>query len=103
MDFTCIFFGTLFTIAGIVLACRKGLANLPAWKNMSQQEKEKINIVLLCRNIGGIISLSGIVFLAKGLLSGFSNRCFVIAMIVWLVVAGVDVWYIGKSKRYMSK
>lgn len=103
MDFTCIFFGALFTIAGIVFACGKGLDNLPAWKNMPQQEKEKIKIRPLCRNIGGIISLSGIVFLAKGLLAGFSNRCFVIAMIVWLVTAGIDVWYIGKSRRYTVK
>ena len=45
MDYTCIFFGVLFTIAGFVFACGKGHIHLSAWKNMPQEEKEKIKIV----------------------------------------------------------
>lgn len=52
MDFTCIFFGVLFTVAGFVFACGKGHIHLSAWKNMSQSEKDKIKIRPLCRNIG---------------------------------------------------
>ena len=44
MDFTCIFFGVLFTVAGFVFACGKGHIHLSAWKNMSQSEKDKIKI-----------------------------------------------------------
>ena len=49
MDFTCIFFGILFTLAGFWLAFGKGYRHLSLWKNMPQEEKDKINIVPLCR------------------------------------------------------
>lgn len=44
MDFTCIFFGVLFTMAGFVFACGKGHIHLSAWKNMPQSAKDKIKI-----------------------------------------------------------
>ena len=100
MDFTCIFFGILFCVVGFAFACEKGHIHLSAWKNMPQEEREKIKIVPLCRNIGEIIALNGIIFLMKGLWSGFSNHRFVCAMIAWMIVAGFDVWYILKSNRY---
>lgn len=103
MDFTCIFFGMLFCAAGFVFACGKGHIYLSAWKNMPQAEKNKIKIVPLCRNIGEVIALSGIIFLMKGLWSGFSNHWFVCAMIAWLIVAGLDAWYISKSNRYRNQ
>ena len=102
MDFTCIFFGVLFTVAGFVFACGKGHIHLAAWKNMPQSEKDKINIKPLCRNIGEIIALCGIVFLLKGVWTEFTDHRFVGAMIAWLIVAGFDVRYIGKSKRYQN-
>ena len=71
MDFTCIFFGVLFTVAGFVFACGKGHIHLSAWKNMSQSEKDKIKIRPLCRNIGEVIALNGIIFLLKGFWSAF--------------------------------
>ena len=64
MDFTCIFFGVLFTVAGFVFACGKGHTHLSAWKNMPQPEKDKIKIRPLCRNIGEVIALNGIIFLS---------------------------------------
>ena len=103
MDFTCIFFGVLFTIAGFLFVCGKGYIHLSAWKNMPQEEKDKIKIIPLCRNIGEVIALNGIIFLMKGLWSGFSNHWFVCAMTAWLIVAGFDVWYIGKSNRYRNQ
>lgn len=102
MDYICIFFGVLFTISGFVFACRKGHIHLSAWKNMPQEEKEKIKIVPLCRNIGGVIVLNGIIFLIKGIWAGFPNHWFVCAMIAWMTVAGLDVWYISKSNRYRN-
>lgn len=103
MDFTCIFFGVVFIMTGILFAFGKCHIYLSAWKNMPQQEKENIRIGPLCRNIGGIIALSGIIFLSKGLFPAFENRCFVAAMILWLILAGFDVWYINKSNRYCGK
>ena len=56
MDFTCIFFGFLFTFAGLWFAFGKGYLHLSLWKNMPQKEKDKLRIIPLCRNIGGIIT-----------------------------------------------
>ncbi len=103
MDYTCIIFGALFITAGLVFAFGKAHIYLSAWKNMPKEEKDKIKIVPLCQNVGAIIALSGIIFLVKGLWHGFEGRGFVIAMVIWLVIAGLDVWYIGKSKRYRNE
>lgn len=70
---------------------------------MPQEEKEKIKIVPLCRNIGEVIALNGIIFLMKGLQPGFVDHWFVVAMIAWLIIAGFDIWYIEKSNRYYKK
>lgn len=103
MNLTCIFFGVIFMIAGFMFACGKVHIHLSSWKNMPQEEKEKIKIVPLCRNIGEVIALNGLIFLMKGLWSEFENHWFVVVMIVWFIMAGFDLWYIEKSARYYKK
>lgn len=100
MDFICVFLGILFTIVGFLFFFGKAHIHLSAWKNMPQEEKKQIQIVPLCRNIGGVIILCGIIFLLKGLWVEFSNHWFMGSMVAWLVIAGLDVWYITKSQRY---
>ena len=100
MDFICIFFGILFSMVGFMFFLGKAHIHLSAWKNMPQDEKDKIKILPLCRNIGVVIILSGIIFLMKGLLPDFSNHLFVVSMTAWMIAAGLDVWYITKSERY---
>lgn len=70
MDFICVFLGILFTIVGFLFFFGKAHIHLSAWKNMPQEEKKQIQILPLCRNIGGVIILSGIIFLLKGLWGG---------------------------------
>lgn len=103
MNFACIFFGILFIITGILFALGKGHIHLAAWKSMSPRERNKIRIQPLCRNIGEMIALNGIIFLVKGLWSEFNNHWFSVSMISWLLIAGFDIWYITKSDRYYSK
>ena len=100
MDFICVFLGILFTIVGFLFFFGKAHIHLSAWKNMPQEEKKQIQILPLCRNIGGVIILSGIIFLLKGLWVEFSNHWFMGFMVAWLVIAGLYVWYITKSQRY---
>lgn len=100
MDFICVLLGILFTIMGFLFFFGKAHIHLSAWKNMPQEEKEQIQILPLCRNIGGVIILCGIIFLLKGLWVDFSNHWFMGSMVAWLVVAGLDVWYMTKSQRY---
>lgn len=100
MDFISMFLGIVFTAFGIVFACGRGHIYLTAWKNMTREEKEKINIVPLCRNIGGVIALCGAIFIIKGVFNGFGGRPFTAVMILWLAAAGIDLWHISKSPIY---
>lgn len=103
MNFICLFFGAIFMMVGILFALGKGHIHLTAWKNMPQQEKDKIRIQPLCQNIGEIITLNGIIFLIKGMWPGFERHWFAVSMIAWLMIAGFDVWYITKINGYCSK
>lgn len=103
MEFACVFFGILFIASGVWFASGRGHIHLSAWKNMPQAEKERIRIQPLCRNIGEVIALNGMIFLARGVWPGFQQHWFLIAMAAWMVIAGMDVWYIAKSGRYDCK
>ena len=102
MDLTGIVFGTMFSVVGLLFAAGKLHPYLSAWKNMSPEERAEINILPLCRNIGEIILLSGILFLIKGFCPAFQDHWFTWAMIAWLLVAGLDAYFIGKSSRYKN-
>lgn len=100
MDFTCLFFGIVFLLIGILFAYGKLHTHIKAWTAMPEDEKEKINIRPLCMNIGSMISLCGDVFLAAGLFPFFRSRLFVRCMIFWMIAAGIDAYFIGKNGRY---
>ena len=100
MNISCIAFGVIFCIAGVLFGTGKGHIHLKAWKSMPQEERVQIKIVPLCRNIGMMIVLCGIIFLLSGFWAAFKNNAFIWAMIVWMIAAGIDVYLIGKSSRY---
>ena len=100
MNFGCIFFGVLFMSAGLLFREGKLHIYLQAWKNMPQQEKDKIKVKELCVNIGTMILICGMVFLMAGVSQRFKDQFFVWDMIVWLIASGIDVYYIEKSGRY---
>ena len=100
MQVGCILLGILFTLIGILFAAGKIHGFLSAWKQMPEDEKKKIQMKPLCRNIGEVIALSGILFLIKGIWPGFQEHWFAGAMIAWLLVAGFDVFYI---ERYINR
>ena len=100
MNLTCIFFGSMFSLVGVLFAAGKLHLYLSAWKHMPQAEKDTVNIIPLCRNIGEIILLSGIIFLLNGFFPAMQEHWFAGAMIAWLVAAGLDLWFISKSRRF---
>lgn len=100
MSYSSIIFGLIFLITGFLFALGKLHVHLKAWKMMPDDEKNKIRIKELCRNLGEVIMLSGIIFLINGFVPEGKSHWFLIAMIAWLVVAGVDLLYIQKSKKY---
>ena len=103
MNITCIVFGIIFLITGVLFALGLLHRYLNAWKKMPDEEKEKIDIKALCINIGISIAVSGIIFLIGGFVKVFRDHYFALTMIVWLVFAGCDVYYISKSRRYIKK
>lgn len=103
MDMTSLLFGIIFIITGFIFAFGKVYTRLNGWKYSSQEEKNRVNIDSLCKNVGAMISLSGVIFLLKGIVERFSNSIFIWVMIAWFVIAGLDVWYISKSEHYIQK
>ena len=103
MNIIYIIFGTFFSIGGILFAIGKIHPHISVWKDMIPEEKEEVNIIHLSRNIGEVILLSGIIFLLKGFLPSFQTHWFTGAMVAWFIVAGVDVCFINKSKRYRNQ
>ena len=97
LNCTSIILGIIFTAAGFLFASGKLHVHLTSWKNMSPKEKEKLDIMPLCRNIGEVIMLNGLIFLMRGLWADFSEHWFTAAIIAWFLVAGVDLLYIEKA------
>ena len=103
MNLTCILFGLAFVTTGLLFAAGLLHGHISAWKHMPEEEKRRVRILPLCRNIGWVISLSGVIFLLGGLWPGFLTHGFVGAMVAWLVAAGLDLLYIEKSHRYENR
>lgn len=100
MDFTCLLFGAVFIVAGIMFACGKLHNHIKAWNSMTAEEKEDINIKPLCVNIGSMISICGVVFMLAGVFLFFRIHIFIWCMILWIIAAGIDVYFIGKNKKF---
>ena len=71
-------------------------------ETMPEEEKRKIHIRPLCRNVGMMIATSGIIFLLSGAWYAFRKSGFLWCMVGWMVLSGADVYWIGKSGRYQS-
>ncbi len=104
MDITCILIGLLFMLFGFLFSRGKIHIHLNAWKQMTHEEQSKIRIKLLCLNIGEVIILNGLIFFFKGIGGDFASQWFNIAIVIWMVIAAFDVWYISKNiKKYYGK
>ena len=102
MNGACLFLGILFLAAGIYFYSGKAVNHITAWKTMPEEEKRKIHIRPLCRNVGMMIATSGIIFLLSGAWYAFRKSGFLWCMVGWMVLSGADVYWIGKSGRYQS-
>ena len=100
MDLTCILLGLFFLGFGILFAMGKIHERITPWNSLSKEEKSEIAIHPLCVNIGEVIALSGIILLLNGLIPSFKSHWFIFSMVAWFIVAGFDLWYIEKSKKF---
>ena len=88
MNFTCLILGILFAAAGVFFYSGRAVNHITA------------RIGPLCRNVGTMIFISGIIFILSGLWKAFRGDVFLWSIIAWLILSGLDVYWIGKSGRY---
>ncbi len=97
---TCLIFGILFLVAGIVFFVGRFHIHMKFWKNMPEEEKETIRIKPLCRNIGLMIMVCAVIFLVSGFWDVYKEHFFMWSMLAWMALCFADLFYIDKSKRY---
>lgn len=81
MEYIYIFLGVLFIIAGLAFSFGRTHIQLFAWENMPEQGRDRI--MPLCRCVGEVIVLSGLIFLMKGLWAGFSEHWLAGSIAAW--------------------
>ena len=75
MNGACLFLGILFLAAGIYFYSGKAVNHITAWKTMPEEEKRKIHIRPLCRNVGMMIA-TAVSFLLSGAWYAFRKSGF---------------------------
>lgn len=98
----CIVFGAAFLVLGILFYVGKAMFLIPGWTQMTKQEKVEIRIVPLCKNVGSLIALSGIILLCGAAFPGFMETGLRWAMIGWLVLCVLNLLFISRSGRYTA-
>ena len=78
MNGACLFLGILFLAAGIYFYSGKAVNHITAWKTMPEEEKRKIHIRPLCRNVGMMIATSGIIFTQRSMVRVSEKRVFMV-------------------------
>ncbi len=93
-------FGIVVVVVGFLAAIGKFHIFFKEWKRMPEDEKKKIKIKPLCRNIGTAIMLCGAILIVAGVWPYFMSEIFKWAMLAWFVLAIADCVYISKSGHY---
>ena len=81
MEYIYAFLGVLFIIAGLAFFFGRTHIQLFAWENMPEQGRGRI--MPLCRCMGEVIVLSGLIFLMKGLWAGFWEHWLAGSIAAW--------------------
>ncbi len=100
---TCLAFGIFFIAAGLILAFTKAYTKMQFWTSLSPEEQEEIRVVPLCRNLGAMIGLCGLIFLMAALWSWFYQHAFIWCMIAWFVLGFFDAYKISKAGWYINE
>ncbi|HMM06919.1 MAG TPA: DUF3784 domain-containing protein [Clostridiales bacterium] len=103
MNLYCIVFGCIFLVVGVAFFIGIGPNWIKAWRELPPEEKSKVRMDKLSKNIGCIFLIASAIFLISGFSPEFLNAAFVWCMIFWFVLTGLDVAFIAKSKKYKSE
>ena len=103
MKITCLCIGILFLGIGFLFANGKLWTYMDMKYAITKEEKAFIQVEKLYQNIGFMIASSGVIFVLNGVWDAFSKQGFTIAMVIWLLLATLDLLYIEKRKQSQIK
>lgn len=100
-------FSVMVGIAILVLSLLFWIGKVPKsiinFDKIQQEEQGRLNQKALGRNLSLVLLLLAIIFIITGFSPVFKEKYFIIAVLVWVVVVFLDIWFIGKSSRYLKK
>lgn len=102
MNISCLLFGLIMAVCGLLFWTGHGHKHIRAWKQMSEAERAQIRILPLCRNIGGMLFLCSALLLLSGLSATFRERAFHWGIVLWMLLCIADLYWIEKSGRYRA-
>ncbi|MCL1835685.1 MAG: DUF3784 domain-containing protein [Oscillospiraceae bacterium] len=98
----CYMAAAMLLVVGVAFLTGKAPVFIKAYRLMPEEEKEKINIKPLCRNLSAAFLIAAAIFGAAGYSEVFRLIYFKWAVVGWLALCCADIAYIGKSKRYIK-
>ncbi|WP_018591298.1 DUF3784 domain-containing protein [Terrisporobacter glycolicus] len=93
-------FSIMFMIVSYALYTGKALKYMKSYEAMRDEDKEKIKVIPLCRNISVAIFLAAIIFFIAACSLEFRENFFQWFIVIWTIGCAIDLWYINKSKKY---
>ena len=103
MNMQCIVFGLIFLVTGIAFFIGVGSNWIKEWREMTAEEKGKLRMAELGRNVGCVFFAAGAIFLTSGFSPEFMRTAFMWCMIAWFILTGLDVAFITRSSRYETR
>lgn len=100
MQLQCLIFGILFLAGGIFFFSGAAIPRMKEWKVLTEEEKKKIRVGALGKNVGIVLGTAGVLFVLAAWSRPFREQAFLWSIILWLILTGVDVYDMEKSKRY---
>ncbi|MEG0284001.1 MAG: DUF3784 domain-containing protein [Erysipelotrichales bacterium] len=97
----CYGIGLLMFIIAITFYFEIAPKFIKGYQMMSEQEKAGINIKALSQNLSLMFFIVSFIFLVAGYSEDFLENNFRIAMIIWLIICGLDIAYINKSDKFI--
>lgn len=101
MQLKCLILGILFLFIGASFFYGKAIPRMNWWNELTPKEQENIRVEALGRNVGSVLLLAGIIFEMAAIFPTFQEKAFIWCIVGWLILTGIDVYDMEKSKRYL--
>lgn len=89
-------------IISIVFFSGKGAAYIKGYRIMPEEEKRRINIKALCKNLGAMLFLAAVIFGIAGCFEVFKTDFLKWAVAGWMALCFADIVFMNKSKQYIN-